>query len=56
MLTLHHNILFSANHLPGKFNSLSDALSRLQIAKFKMLMSDADKYQTSIPPLLTLPT
>ena len=56
LLTLHHNILFTANHLPGKLNILSNALSRLQIAKFKMLMPDADKYQTSIPPLPTLPT
>ena len=56
LLTLHHNILFTANHLPGKLNILSDALSRLQIAKFKMLMPDADNYQTSIPPLPTLPT
>ena len=55
LLALKYNILFTAKHFPGKFNILSDALSRLQVSKFKALMTDADPEPTMIPPLPRLP-
>jgi hypothetical protein len=42
LLALKFNILFSAKHLPGKVNNYSDALSRLQVSKFQILMPQAD--------------
>lgn len=55
LLSLQYNVLFSAIHLPGKLNILSDALSRLQISKFQKLMPDADPEPTLIPHLPILP-
>ena len=39
---LRHNILFNAVHLPGVYNNIADALSRLQVDKFKFLDKDAE--------------
>lgn len=55
LLSLKHNILFIARHIPGKFNILSDALSRLQVHKFKILFPEADEQSTDIPGLPALP-
>ena len=55
LIALKYNILFTAKHLPGRVNRLSDALSRLQVSKFKALMPDADQEPTLIPPLPILP-
>lgn len=55
LLSLQFNVLFSAVHLPGKLNILSDALSRLQISKFQKLMPDADPEPTLVPHLPILP-
>ena len=54
LLTLQYNILFRAEHLPGKTNVLSDSLSRLQITKFKTLKPDAVEHPTTTPVLPTL--
>jgi hypothetical protein len=33
---LKFNILFRAKHVPGAKNTLADALSRLQVSKFRV--------------------
>lgn len=56
LLALKFNIVCKAQHLPGKSNILSDALSRLQISKFKSLMPNADPIPAEVPHLPSLPT
>ena len=46
---LRHNILFKAVHLPGIYNNKADALSRLQVDKFKFLNKDAELKLTAVP-------
>lgn len=45
---MHFNILFKAEHIPGKSNVLPDLLSRLQVAKFKDLAPHMNVSQTPI--------
>ena len=40
--TLKYNILFQATHIAGCINRESDALSRLQVEKFRLLAPYAD--------------
>jgi hypothetical protein len=54
-LSLKFNILFKAEHIPGKRNVLSDALSSLQINRFQRLLPDAEVEPTLIPVLSVLP-
>ena len=42
------------HHIPGIDNSVADALSRFQVAKFRALAPDADTNPTPIPAKLTL--
>ena len=49
---LKHNILFRAVHVPGVLNVKADALSRLQVTKFKSLGQGMDHEQTLVPPHL----
>ena len=49
MMCLRHNVLFKADHVPGVYNGLADALSRLQIQKFRELAPEADKLSTHLP-------
>ena len=49
---LKHNILFRAVHVPGVLNVKADALSRLQVTKFKSLGQGMDHEQTLLPPHL----
>ena len=50
---LKHNILFRAIHVPGVLNVKTDALSRLQVMKFKSLGQGMDREPTLVPvPLL----
>ncbi len=37
VISMLNNIQFSASHLPGKFNVVTDALSRFQVQKAKKL-------------------
>ncbi len=37
VVSMLNNILFSSSHLPGKFNVVTDALSRFQVKKTKRL-------------------
>ena len=49
---LKHNILFRAVHVPGVLNVKADALSHLQVTKFKSLGQGMDHKQTLVPPHL----
>lgn len=49
---LKHNILFRAVHVPGVLNVKADALSRLQVTKFKSLGQGMDHDRTLVPPHL----
>lgn len=46
---LRHNILFKAEHIPGKINVLPDLLSRLQVQKFLGLAPYMDRFPTTVP-------
>ena len=46
---LRHNILFKAVYLPGVYNKKADALSQLQVDKFKFLNKDAELEPTAVP-------
>ena len=46
---LTHNILFKAVHIPGVLNTKADALSRLQVTKFKSLATDMALEPTAVP-------
>lgn len=52
---LKHNILFQAQHIPGKDNTLADHLSRLQISRFREEAPFAAEEPDQVPPLPTLP-
>ena len=49
---LKHNILFRAVHVPGVLNVKADALSHLQVTKFKSLGQGMEHEQTLVPPHL----
>ena len=50
LVCLKHNILFKAKHISGFKNTLADALSRLQIERFKKLApAYMDPMPTAIP-------
>ena len=50
LVCLRHNILFKAKHISGFKNTLADALSRLQIERFKKLATAyMDPMPTAIP-------
>ena len=51
-LCLKHNIVFKAVHIAGKSNAIADALSRLQILRFKELAPQADPLTTPVPNYL----
>ena len=52
-----YNFVFHAQHVPGKLNVISDALSRQQIQKFRRLVPTARLVPTPCPPIshLTFP-
>ena len=54
LTALKHNFTFTAKHVPGKCNAISDALSRFQMTRFRSLAPEADTYPTSCPPLSDL--
>ncbi|KAK3096561.1 hypothetical protein FSP39_001295 [Pinctada imbricata] len=47
--TLHRNILIRAEHIPGIFNDIADAISRCQWDKFRRLAPQADPRPTPVP-------
>ena len=54
-LSMQHNFVVRARHVPGVSNAIADALSRFQMQPFRVLASDADQNPCTIPPsLMTL--
>ena len=51
---LRYNINFRSKHVAGKFNNKADALSRLQIQKFRSLAPEADPDPNEVPQELLL--
>ena len=49
LFTAQHNINLFLTHIPGHNNYLSDALSRLQVTKFRKLCPEADNEAAVIP-------
>ena len=49
LCTLKYNILFHAKHVAGCANRKSDALSCLQVEKFRLLAPYTDEQPTPIP-------
>lgn len=55
LLSMQHNFLVRARHVPGVSNEIADALSRFQMQRFRALAPDADQSPCIIPPsLMTL--
>ncbi len=52
---LKFNILFRAKHVPGAKNTLADALSRLQVSKFRELAPAGVQIYSSVIPAQLLP-
>ena len=48
---LSHNIIFISKHIPGKYNSLADSLSRLQVSRFHRLAQHMELTPTAYLPL-----
>jgi len=46
---LKHNILFRVVHVPNVQNVKADALSRLQVTRFKSVVQDMDPARTLVP-------
>lgn len=49
---MKHNVMFQAEHIPGRLNILPDLLSRLQIDRFRTLAPAMDRCPTKVPQLL----
>ena len=47
-----NNFMFTAIHIPGKFNKASDALSHLNLQPFKSLVSDSNSDSLPVPTSL----
>ena len=45
-----YNFTVNIKHIPGTNNTIADALSRLQMAKFRQLAPSASPRETRIPP------
>ena len=55
LLSMQHNFVIRARHVPGVSNEIADALSRFQMQRFRALAPDADQSPCIIPPsLMTL--
>ena len=54
LLAVRHSFSFKASSVPGKANSVADALSRFQFQRFRCLAPQAEPTPTPVPPdLLT---
>ncbi|CAF1481001.1 unnamed protein product [Didymodactylos carnosus] len=54
LISMEHSFYVTAQHIPGIHNSISDALSRQQIHKFRQLAPYARQIPETIPPLSSL--
>ena len=50
MCAASHNFTFRGKHVPGNINTIADALSRLQIPKFRTLAPTASPTPCVVPP------
>jgi hypothetical protein len=50
LVAAKNNFVFSSIHVPGKLNTIADALSHLQISKFRSLVQNAQDQRTQVPP------
>ena len=53
LISATHNFLVKLQHIPGSNNPIADALSRLQMQKFRQLAPDAKQNPTPIPEHLS---
>jgi len=44
----HHNINIIVEHFPGEKNLIADALSRLQVSKFRNICPEAEQHPSNI--------
>ena len=51
-LSMQHNFIVRAHHVPGVSNAIADALSRFQMQHFRVLSPDADQNPCTILPSL----
>lgn len=49
LIAAKNNFIFSSIHVPGRTNLIADALSRLQISKFRNLAPQAQDQPCSVP-------
>ena len=49
---VRYSFSFSAQHIPGVFNQIADALSRFRWQEFRQLAPGAQTTSTPIPPQL----
>ena len=55
LISMKHNFLVRARHMPGVSHVIADALSRFQVQHFRELVPQADQTPCTIPPsLMTL--
>ena len=50
LISMKHNFLVRARHVPGVHNEIADALSRFQVQRFRELAPGADQTPCTIPP------
>ena len=50
LISMKHNFLVRARHVPGVNNGIADALSRFQVKRFRDLAPNADRTPCFIPP------
>ena len=50
LISMKHNFLVRARHVPGASNEIADALSRFQVQRFRELAPTADQSPCTIPP------
>jgi len=43
LISMKHNFLVRAHHVPGVYNEIADALSRFQVQRFRELAPGADQ-------------
>ena len=50
LISMKHNFMVKARHVPGAHNEIADALSRFQVQRFRELAPGADQTPCTIPP------
>ena len=50
LISAQYNFVFLSQHVPGRLNIIADCLSRLQVAKFQLLVPHAKTLPCQVPP------